>query len=79
MSSKTMTSEKFCDAVIGQAHVAAQDALSSATAIFGRSDRHVDVLRGFSQLTLAIRNEQWDEATRQLAKIREAVGEKVTP
>lgn len=73
-----MTSEEFCVAVIGQTHVAAQDALGTATAIFGRSDRHVAVIRGFSQLALAIRNEQWDEATRQLAKIRDAVGEKVT-
>ena len=78
MSDKTMTSEEFCVSVIGQAHVTAQDALSTAITIFGRSDRHVAVLRGLGQLTLAIRNEQWDEAARQLAKIREAYGEGVT-
>ena len=57
--------------VVHMLHVATQSALSAATMAFGA--KAALPLTHLGQLLTAVHNDQWDEAWRQLGKLKESV------
>ena len=73
-----MKPSEFLDGIIAMAHVTAREAEERAHAAYGRASHARLALTAWSQLTLAVKNGDRVEATRQLQRLFDEAAQ-VTP